>query len=75
MLLQRFAFLLRPSGDIEIERGIRTLLAIAVPIIIGDILDQSELGLMVGLAAQILILADAGEIGRASCRERVFRAV
>ncbi|MDJ0557998.1 MAG: FUSC family membrane protein, partial [Microcystis sp. M53599_WE4] len=60
MLLQRFAFLLRPSGDIEIERGIRTLLALAVPIIIGDILDQSELGLMVGLAAQTLILADVG---------------
>ncbi len=60
MLLQRFAFLLRPSGDIEIERGIRTLLAITVPIIIGDILDRSELGLMVGLAAQILILADVG---------------
>ena len=60
MLLQRFAFLLRPSGDIEIERGIRTLLAITVPIIIGDILDRSELGLMVGLAAQTLILADVG---------------
>ena len=53
MLLQRFAFLLRPSGDIEIERGIRTLLAITVPIIIGDILDRSEVGLMVGLAAKI----------------------
>ncbi|GBE75271.1 hypothetical protein myaer87_24980 [Microcystis aeruginosa NIES-87] len=60
MLLQRFGFLLRPSGDIEIERGIRTLLAITVPIIIGDILDRSEVGLMVGLAAQILILADVG---------------
>ncbi|MDB9413615.1 FUSC family protein [Microcystis aeruginosa] len=60
MLLQRFAFLLRPSGDIEIERGIRTLLAITVPIIIGDILDRSEVGLMVGLAAQTLILADVG---------------
>ncbi|MFN7247974.1 MAG: FUSC family protein [Microcystis sp.] len=60
MLVQRFAFLLRPSGDIEIERGIRTLLALAVPIIIGDILDQSELGLMVCLAAQTLILADVG---------------
>lgn len=60
MLLQRFTFLLRPSGDIEIERGIRTLLAIAVPIIVGDILDRSKLGLMVGLAAQTLILADAG---------------
>jgi uncharacterized membrane protein YccC len=60
MLRQRFAFLLRPSGDIEIERGIRTLLAIAVPIIIGRLLDQAELGLMVGLAAQILILADVG---------------
>ncbi|TRU28030.1 MAG: FUSC family protein [Microcystis aeruginosa Ma_MB_S_20031200_S102] len=60
MLLQRFGFLLRPSGDIEIERGIRTLLAITVPIIIGDILDRSEVGLMVGLAAQTLILADVG---------------
>ncbi|MDB9426804.1 FUSC family membrane protein [Microcystis aeruginosa CS-564/01] len=60
MLLQRFGFLLRPSGDIEIERGIRTLLAITVPIIIGDILDRSEVGLMVGLAAQTSILADVG---------------
>jgi uncharacterized membrane protein YccC len=31
-----------------------------VPIIIGDILARSEVGLMVGLAAQTLILADVG---------------
>jgi uncharacterized membrane protein YccC len=60
MLRQRFAFLLRPSGDIEIERGIRTLLAIALPLILGRLLNKPELGLMVGLAAQTLILADVG---------------
>lgn len=60
MLIQRFKFLLRPSGNIEIARGIRTLLAIALPLVIGKLINQAELGLTVGLAAQIMLLADVG---------------
>jgi uncharacterized membrane protein YccC len=60
MLLKRFAFLLRPSGNIEIDRGIRTFVAIAMPFLVGRSLQQPELGLLVGLCAQMLLLADVG---------------
>lgn len=60
MLLKRFNFLLHPSGDIDIARGIRTLLAVALPIAIGRIIHWSELGLMVGLVAELLFLVDIG---------------
>lgn len=60
MLIKRFEFLLRPSGNIEIARGIRTLLAIALPFILGKLMGQAEIGLNIGLAAQILLLADVG---------------
>ena len=60
MLLRRFTFLLRPSGNIEIARGIRALLAITVPIVIGQTIGRTELGLMAGLCAEILLLADIG---------------
>ncbi len=60
MLVKRFAFFLRPTGNIEISRGIRVWLATAVPMVIGEVIHQSELGLMVGLSAQILLFADVG---------------
>jgi uncharacterized membrane protein YccC len=60
MFLKRFTFLLHPSGDIEVARGVRTLLAMGVPIAIGHSLHQAEQGLSVALAAQILLLADVG---------------
>ncbi len=60
MLLKRFEFLLRPTGKIEISRGIRTFFALAVPIAIGHATGQSELGLSIGTSAQLLLLADVG---------------
>jgi len=60
MLLKRFSFLLRPSGQIEIFRGIRALVVISVPIVTGNIIGQPKLGLIAGFCAQILLLADTG---------------
>jgi len=60
ILLKRFSFLLKPSGDMQIFRGIRTFLAIAFPLILGQIIHRPEIGLGIGLTTQALFLADVG---------------
>ncbi len=59
-LRQRFAFLTRTSGGIELGRGIRTFSAMIVPYLLGLWWGDPQLGLGVALAAQLILLADVG---------------
>lgn len=60
MLIRRFAFLLRPGGKIEVARGIRTLMAMAIPSLLGLVLQEQQDWLTIALFAQIMLLADVG---------------
>jgi uncharacterized membrane protein YccC len=60
MLIKRFAFLLRPGGKIEITRGIRTLMAMAIPTLLGLVFHEQADWLTIALFAQIMMLADVG---------------
>lgn len=59
-LRQRLAFLTRTNGTIDWGRGIRTFCGMAVPYLGGMALGNPQLGLGVGLASQLMLLADMG---------------
>ena len=55
-----FKFIFQISGELEISRGLRTLLAFGIPVIIGQLTSHPAQGTLIGLAALHFILADAG---------------
>ncbi|AIE75932.1 MULTISPECIES: FUSC family protein [unclassified Synechocystis] len=59
-LRQRLAFLLHTNGTIDGGRGIRTFFGMAVPYLTGMALGDPQLGLGIGLASQLILLADVG---------------
>ncbi len=62
MLIKRFRFLFRANGKIDVERGIRTLVAMAVSIVLGWIFQRQSEGLSIALFAQVIIIADVGNL-------------
>ncbi|MBE9242357.1 FUSC family protein [Synechocystis salina] len=59
-LRQRLAFLIHTNGTIDGGRGIRTFCGMAVPYSAGLVLGDPQLGLGIGLASQLILLADVG---------------
>ncbi len=55
-----FKFIFQPGGDLEISRGLRTLLAFGIPLAIGELTSHRAVGNGIGLTALYFILADVG---------------
>ncbi|MGL5032991.1 MAG: FUSC family protein [Microcystaceae cyanobacterium] len=72
MPIKLFAFLLRFSGKIEIARGMRTFIAMAVPIALGLIFQQEAVGLKIALFAQMMLIADVGGLYQKRATTLIF---
>jgi len=59
MLSNVFKFF-QPGGNLEIARGLRTIFAFAVPLVIGKFTPIPDLGFYVGLAGIFFVLGDVG---------------
>ncbi len=57
---QTFKSLIKPSGQLEIYRGLRSLAAFAVPLVIGNLTPNVDVGNYIGLAALYFVLGDVG---------------
>ena len=56
----KFKFIFQISGELEISRGLRTLLAFGIPLAIGELTSHPAVGKGIGLTALYFILADVG---------------
>ena len=55
-----FKFIFQSSGDLEISRGLRALVAFAIPLVIGELTSHGAVGNAIGLSALYFILGDVG---------------
>ena len=55
-----FKFIFQPSGNLEISRGLRAIVAFAIPLAIGEFTSYRVVGNGIGLAALYFILGDVG---------------
>ena len=55
-----FKFIFQPSGNLEISRGLRAIVAFAIPLAIGEFTSYRGVGNGIGLAALYFILGDVG---------------
>ncbi len=57
---KHFSFLLQPSGNIKLARGLRIAITLGVSLVVGQLTANPNIGLSVGISSLFFLLSDAG---------------